>query len=1508
MADAERTEITPPSAGGSEPYLVVGVGASAGGLEALERFFDSVPPDAPLALVVVQHLQPGHPSSMAEILAKHTSMPVRQAEDGARVEPGHAYLIPPSASLAIEGGRLRVTPLEEPRRALIDQFFFSLAADQGYNAVGILLSGAGTDGTLGFKAIKEHGGLTLAQELKSAQFDSMPRSAISLGLVDHELRIEDMPAKLLEYRQQLSTLAPSEKGRAVRPSEFADKLGTVCLLLLRRTGHDFSKYKQPTLIRRIQRRMLVNSVASVADYVELLRAQPDEVTQLFKDLLIGVTHFFRDAESFDALATSVLPRILQSKTEDREVRVWVSGCASGEEAYSIAILLREAMGALDVAPTVKIFATDIDDHALDVARLGQYTEGITEHVSAERLERFFIKQGGTYQIDKTIREMCIFSTHNLLRDPPFSRLHLISCRNLLIYLESDIQKKLVPVFHYALRCGGFLFLGPSESIAASPEMFTMVDKKSRIFQRNDAVIPPIISFPVLGTGRAPAHAPEAAARPQTSRGQDVAKTFERVLIDNYSPSAAVINERGEIIYVSGRTGKYLELPSGVTSVNIIEMARKGLRPDLHTAIHRAIKTRQETFHEDVSVELNGYIQRLNLSVRPLSEIEPGSGLLMVVFHELGLPVTREEAAAAGLLPRTDDQLAQVLENELRSTKEHLRTSIEEFEASNEEIKSANEELLSTNEELQSTNEELQTSKEELQSINEELQTVNSELSRKVEELDRANSDLQNLFANTNVATIFLDSDLRIKKFSPEATEVFRLIGSDVGRPLTDIAATFTDGDLIGNVREVLRTLVPCEHQVRRIDRDQWYIQRIRPYRSLDNVISGAVLTIVDITSLKLAEQRIVRLASLVESSQEAIIGTTVDGWITSWNAGAQRIFGYTADEVIGRSASLFAAAGEVSAMDPLYEKLKRGIPVEPIEMTRLRKDGRQVHTLLTLSPVREGPSGVSGISMIAHDITERKQREEELAALLSLLETERGRLQTLVDHVPFGIALVESAGQRVILQNPRATQILEQLAISSKEPGQEDSSGFFQADGRPVKVADLPLSRSLRGELVQGEDYLYSPRPGEQAWIRSSAGPIVDGEGAVTGSVITFSDVDKERRAEQALQEVDRRKNEFLAMLGHELRNPLTPIRNAAYTMRRFDHSEPVVRQSLDRIDRQVTHMVRLIDDLLDMSRISTGKILLHKQPIDLVELTRAVVHDHFTSEGKSSLTLDLSLPGEPVWVLGDPVRLSQVIANLLYNAVKFTDSGGRISVTLTTSREGETASIIVKDTGIGMDEGTLARAFVPFAQADGSLDRGHGGLGLGLALVKELVELHGGSAQAASDGIGHGSELTLCFPLSAPPDASSQADGLADGSAEARRLRVLVIEDNMDINESIRLILELSGHEVDVAYTGQDGLATARAFQPEVVLCDIGLPGGLDGYDVARALRGDPTTSSAHLIALTGYGQDEDQRRAFEAGFEKHLTKPFEPSDIQALLQSLPARAEPPLRREPSALDRDPP
>lgn len=1332
-------------------FPIVGIGASAGGLEALETFFDGMPADPGAAFVVVQHLAPEHPSILPELLAKHTKMPVRVAEDGAAIEVDSVHVIPPNATLGIKGGVLSVRTPIEPRRNPIDGFFRSLAEDQGENAVCIVLSGTGTDGSLGLEAVKEHGGMAMAQSPETARYDSMPRGAIALGLVDHVLPPEEMPAKLLEYTKYLLGVDARGARRDSRAEDQTAALQKICAHLQRRLGHDFSQYKPATLLRRIRRRMAVTQATDLAQYLERLREQPEEVDLLFRDLLIGVTRFFRDPEAFAVLAASVVPEICRSAGDGGQARVWVAGCASGEEAYSIAILFREHLAELDVAPQVKIFATDIDEHALETARQGRYPEGIAEHVSKERLERFFTRQGDFYQVDKHLREMCIFSTHNIISDPPFSRLDLVSCRNLLIYLENTVQRKLVPLFHYALRAGGHLFLGPSEGLGAFPELFRTLDKKNRLFRRNDAARPLAVAFSAVDRSRGSRPAEEPPGSP-VARRDVIPKALDRLLLDGYAPAAVIINEQRDIVYTSGRTGKYLELPAGVTSVNIVEMARPTLRPALHTAIHKAFGSRQETVHEDVTVEVNGHVQRLDLTVRPMPDVDPAAGLFVVVFADIGPPISRDGSGAPGASIPAHDPLAQVLEAELRSTKEHLQSTIEALETSNEELKSANEEMLSTNEELQSTNEELQTSKEELQSINEELQTVNLELNRKVDELDRANSDLQNLLASTHIATIFLDRALRIKKFSAPATEVFRLIDSDVGRPITDIAATLADGDMVTDAREVLATLSPKERQVRRAPGDVWYIRRIRPYRTVDDVIDGVVITFVDITSMKQAQAHAARLAAIVESSQDAIIGMTPDGTITSWNSAAARLFEYGQSDVEGCSIALLSPGAPVL---PLLEQVKAGGRVAPFDAVWLRKNGSPIDVQIALSPVAEAGGGVTGAALIAHDIGERKQREKERAQLVA------------------------------------------------------------------------------------------------------------------------------------ALEEADRRKNEFLAVLGHELRNPLVPIRNAVELMRRIE--TPEIKRAVQMTDRQLRHITHLIDDLLDVTRIASGKIILRQGALDLGELVQAVVEDCQPSAAAAHVSLSSALPDGALPGFGDATRLSQAVSNLVLNALKFTGAAGRVTVTLEPGPGGD-AVIRVGDSGVGMAPEAVSRMFEPFAQVDVGMARG--GLGLGLPLARGLVELHGGTLEGHSEGIGRGATFTIHLPAPpAGPLAAPAPDGDMPAASHGGPLRILLVEDDPDVGESMCMLLELDGHAVMVAPDGRQAIDMARAAPPDVVLCDIGLPDGMDGHAVARALRADPATASAYLVALSGYGQEEDRRRSSEAGFERHLIKPLDPDVLARILATVRRR-----------------
>jgi two-component system, chemotaxis family, CheB/CheR fusion protein len=1337
-----------PSVEDRAAFPIVGLGASAGGLEALEKFFSRLPAEPGLALVIVQHLDPDRPSIMPELLSKVTTMPVEHVRDWTHTEIDHVYIIPPNTTLTLEGITLRLARPIAPRHNPIDSFFCSLAEAQGDQAIGIILSGGGSDGAQGIKAIHEHGGMSMAQE--PALHDSMPRSAIALGVVDYVLPAEEMPGRLLAHVQHERRAAGvNGQARLDGAAELNDDLRRICALVQRRTEHDFSRYKQATILRRVQRRMQVRQAESVRDYLDLLR-DPAEADQLFRSLLIGVTRFFRDADAFDALAHDILPSLLKHKGAEQDIRVWVAGCSSGEEAYSIAILLREATAKLDFAPRIKVFATDIDDVALETARSGRYPEVIADQVSPARLQRFFIKQLSGYQVCKELREMCIFSNHNLIADPPFSHLDLLCCRNVLIYFESDVQKKLVPLFHFALDPGGFLFLGPSESVDGYSELFRPRLKKHRLYQRQDALGPPMAAFPLLHPLRLPKQVPSPTPMPTQTPEQGLVKSIEKRLLDEYSPATVIVNEGGEILYVYGRTRKYLELSPGAPNVNVVDMVRNGIRTDVLTALREAVRTREGVVRPDVAIEMDGQIQRLNLIVQPLAlpalDGSP-SGLLMVVFQELGPLLSRKQADSEGAVPPYRDNIVHELEVELRSTKESLRTTVEEFKASTEELKSTNEELVSTNEELQSTNEEMQTSKEELQSINEELQTVNIELHRKVDEVDRINGDLQNLFASTQIAIIFLDNDLHIQKFSPATKGLFRVIESDIGRPITDIAVTFADDALLDHVQEVLQTLEPREQQVHRADGDLWYIRRIRPYRSFENTIDGVVITFVDITELKRAQARIAYLAAIVESSQEAIIGQSLDGTITSWNAGAEQLFGYSHAEAIGRSYALLMTKEEMVGMARLQDRLRRGDHVEAFEARRMSKTGTALTVFLTLSPVLDTSGTIVGISTIAHDIT----------------------------------------GRRV---------------------------------------------------------------------------------------------------AEEGLRMADQRKNEFLAMLGHELRNPLAPILNAAQILRHLAHGDPATARAQEIIERQGRHMTRLIDDLLDVSRISSGKILLRKEPLDVVELIRTVVEDHRADIESGSLSVDVVLPARPLYVLGDRARLAQIVDNLMHNAAKFTDAGGQISVSVQ-AEGGSCVALSVKDTGIGMDSETLARLFEPFIQADRSLERSRGGLGLGLSVVKSMVELHEGTVTAESKGPGRGAEFSIRLPLVKPP-ASAQGTESSLGRARGP-LRILVVEDNIDAAETLDTLLQLWGHTVALAHAGAEGIALARDFQPHVVLCDIGLPGGLDGYAVARELRARADGGAPFLVALTGYGQDEDQRLAAAAGFDRHLVKPVDHDVLEKLLSRLP-------------------
>jgi two-component system CheB/CheR fusion protein len=965
-------------------FPVVGIGASAGGLEALEQFFPPVPPNLGVAFVVVTHLDPHATSFLPELLGRVSPIPVREASNGQSLVPNEVVVVPPGKVLTLAHGVVQLHDIDVPQSVTlpIDTFFRSLADDQQHRAIGIVLSGTGTDGTLGLEAIQAATGMTMAQEPSTAKFPGMPQSAIDTGLIDYVLPPEEMPNALQQYVQgpYLRPRTDVPLSLVIEPEVLQDILSFVHA----HTGHSFTSYKISTIRRRVERRLNLHQIIRPEDYLPYLREHPEELDHLFHELLIGVTSFFRDPEAFTTLAT-LLPELLRTKRNGEPIRVWVPGCSTGEEAYSLAILLREALTQLNKPCPVHVFATDLDDRAIDTARAGRYPMGIAADVNPEHLRRFFTPEDGAYQINREVREMIVFAPHNLLVDPPFSHVDLLSCRNLLIYLDTNTQRQVLTLFHYALRPGGLLFLGASETIGNSTDFFHTENRQWKIFRRTEGQIPayPMIEHalgPSPTGGRHGVHREDETAQHGTANSH--ANTY---LAERYAPPSVLITARGDIVHFHGRTGAYLEPPRGAPRVNIFRMAREGLDRVLPPAVRAALTQDAPFSRHGVTVATNGEAVSIDLLVERVTEASPLRGLLLVSFRPASGSTTAAAPASGSPPPHSRRRRLTDLERELQETRESLQSTIEELEAANEELTSANEELQSTNEETQSTNEELKTSKEEMQSLNEELQTVNAELRSKIMELSHANDDMANLLNSTDIATIFLDDQLQIKRYTTKATEVIALIPSDVGRPLRHLTSNLDYPTLVADATQVLRTLVVQEREVRTHD-GAWYLVRLLPYRTSENVIDGLVVTFVDIDHIKRAEDARQRALEQLETEiaerqrselslrylskvfQEAMVPIILEdetGIITNLNAEAERVYGWTREELIGQSIKLLVPAEAYAQIDELLDRCRRGEALRNIATMRQTKAGEVLPTSLMVSPLTNEQGDVIGIATIA---------------------------------------------------------------------------------------------------------------------------------------------------------------------------------------------------------------------------------------------------------------------------------------------------------------------------------------------------------------------------------------------------------------------------------------------------------------------------------------------------------------------------------------------------------------
>ncbi|MDQ3041475.1 MAG: ATP-binding protein, partial [Acidobacteriota bacterium] len=1167
--DSESKDLESPAE--QKDFLTVGIGASAGGIKPLKEFFAAMPADSGMAFVVILHLSPEHESQLPAILQTNTKMPVVQVRETVKIEPNHVYVIPPTKYLAMVDGEIRLIEPETIRgkRVPIDLFFRTLADAHGKNSVCVVLSGTGADGASGLKRVKEAGGLCIVQDPSEAEYDGMPRSAVATNLVDLVLPVGEMPAKILAFKQSAEkTKLPESEAEEPPPELGADAVRDVLAIVKAQTKHDFSNYKKPTMLRRIARRLLVHGLADIPAYARFLRENDSEAQALLRDLLISVTNFFRDKEAFAALESDVIPRLFEGKTGKDAVRVWCVACATGEEAYSIGILLSEYAAKLDDPPKIQIFASDIAENAIVTAREGRYDETIAADVSPERLRRFFTKDGDFYLVKKDLRELVLFAPHNILHDSPFSRQDLVTCRNLLIYLDHPTQLKIMEVFHFALRQTGYLFLGSSEMAESVPKLFAEVDKKQRIYQCRPA------ASKYTGVPVAPVAEAQLKISESNGKQREGAFSFNALhfkLVEQFSPPSVLISENYDILHLSESAGRFLRIMGGEPTLNLGKIAHPALRPDLLAALFAAKQEKGITESRHLRVNLDGKECFVNLTVHPIASPEAARGYFLVIFDEIS-----DETIPAEMLQKfiAADKGAEVvihrLEEDLQFTRDRLRLTIEQHEISIEEAKASNEELQASNEELRSTTEELETSKEELQSVNEELTTVNYELKDKVEEVSSSNLDLSNLMNSIDVSSIFLDQNLNIKRFTSPVQSLFNILPSDIGRPLTDQTHRLDYENLSADADEVLRTLKPFEHEIKSKD-ERWHCVRIVPYHSAENRIDGVL---------------------------------------------------------------------------------------------------------------------------------------------------------------------------------------------------------------------------------------------------------------------ITFEDITERRQAKDALKDADRRKDEFLATLAHELRNPLAPIRSGIEILRRPDCDDATLAQTLNIVERQTNQMVRLVDDLLDISRITQGKINLKKERIELktaIELALETSRGLIESSGHQ---LTISLPEEFIYLDADLTRISQILLNLLNNAAKYTQPGGKIW--LTAEKEANEAVVSVRDTGTGIPPEMLSNIFEMYSQIETASSQTRSGLGIGLNVVKKLVEMHGGTIQAFSKGENKGSEFILRLPLAEEQSAAAESDNETAQPANikipengtvshSKEKRILVVDDNADAAEMLEILLSGDGHKVRTASDGETGIETAKTFQPDICLLDIG-------------------------------------------------------------------------------------
>lgn len=1348
-------------------FPVVGIGASAGGFQAVKTFFSNMPRDNGMAFVVVFHLDPTHESIAHQIIQESTRMPVVQVNSPIPIERNHVYVISPAVDLSMNDGYLRVTKAapRSGRHVAIDNFFRGLAHAHKERSFCLILSGTGADGSVGISRIKEQGGVVLAQAPDDAEYDAMPRAAIETGMVDLVLPVAEMPQRLLELWHnaqhivlptagdpEINTIEPASEREIVQARE---SLQSVLSQLRNASGHDFRHYKKATILRRLERRMQVTTQPNLGAYDAYLRENPEENKALLADMLIGVTNFFRDREAFETLEREVAPAIVaaQGGYERRpEVRVWSAGCSTGEEAYSLAMIFIDQLRADDINTKLQVFATDIDERAIAKARTGVFPPAIMTDIPPSRLRLHMLKDGGFYRVRKEVRERVLFAKHNILSDPPFSDLDLVVCRNLLIYLDREVQKEILRTFHFSLRPGGYLFLGSSESADLCDEFFVPVDKKNRIYRAKEIA------------GRRRSRSTSAAApsifqpppkfqQPSQNFSQSIADVHNAAILAQ-SPPSILINEDAEILHITDHAGKYLRYIGGELSRSLLMLIHPDLRLELRSLLFQ-FRDRKALVRSG-PIEITGDAHPASVSLMVSSYLQGDLAYILVTFEtHAGL----EGKVWSDVLVPADKHLVAALEHELQAIKQRLQDTVESSETSTEELKASNEEMQAVNEELRSATEELETSKEELQSVNEELLTVNQELKSKVDETDQVNDYLSNLITSTSIATVFVDRSMQIKWFTPKATEIFSLRQADLGRSLYDITHRLNYDTLAEDAASVFESLSVVEREVFSDD-DRCYLLRLLPYRSSEDHIDGTVLTFIDITHRRQAEDELraseERLRLIAETTHEhAILILDETGIVTHWYKGAELIFGYSASEVRGRYFDFIFTHEDRLAGAPALElqtAMTQGRGED--ERWHLRKDGTRFYCSGEITRL-EGAT-LHGYVKIAKDMT-----------------------------------------SQMMLQEQKTSELAE----------------------------------------TQNSSQL---------------------------------------------------KDQFFAMMSHELRNPLNLIQLNADLIQRFPETRrhagatKAAKAILDAVQSQGT----IINDLLDVARVKTGKLKLNLESLDLAGLL-GEIHSLLAEDGSRDIQLQLpSLEDKPVVVEGDRTRMEQVIWNLVTNAMKFTPVDKPIRLSL--ARQGDMAVIQIVDKGRGIAVEQLQQVFELYGQASNHVAaQQRQGLGIGLSLVKDLVEAQGGTVGVESAGLGHGCSFTVRMPLMQEPAACQSLSADQGAVARLRGVRLLLVDDSPDVLEALGMLLEIEEADAQCFSDPLEAIEAARHSSFDIIVSDIGMS-GMDGYALLAALRELPHLERTPSIALSGYGAQPEGHAASSLGFALFLQKPLPMERFVEALKSL--------------------